>query len=401
MAENESERHERTEQPSAKRLEDARRRGHVPRSRELAMAAVVLAGAAVLLFGREQFAEAFTQLVGGGLRLPRATALDAAALPQALGSATAAGLQMLAPLLIAATVASILGSIALGGWSFSFEAVGPNFGKLNPIAGFGRIFGWHGLSELAKALAKFALVATAAWLLLAGLAHDFFELGALTLNAGLERAAWLAGVSLAGLASTLVLIAAADVPFQHWYYRRQLRMTKQEAKDEQKETEGRPEVRSRIRSLQRAIATRRMMADVPKADLVAMNPTHYAVALRYDAAKMKAPRVVAKGTDLIALNIRRVAEASNVPVFEHPEFARALYFTSEIGEEVSPKLYVAVAQVLTYIYQLKGKMLPGAKSRAAGTKKPAQKPTKMPTLTIDAELLEPRRGKRPRPEVRA
>jgi flagellar biosynthetic protein FlhB len=125
------------------------------------------------------------------------------------------------------------------------------------------------------------------------------------------------------------------------------------------------------------------------------------VALRYDAAKMKAPRVVAKGTDLIALNIRRVAEASNVPVFEHPEFARALYFTSEIGEEVSPKLYVAVAQVLTYIYQLKGKMLPGAKSRAAGTKKPAQKPTKMPTLTIDAELLEPRRGKRPRPEVRA
>jgi flagellar biosynthesis protein FlhB len=396
MAENDVERHERTEQPSQKRLDDARRRGQVPRSRELSMAAVTLAGAAVLLFGRDQFAEACMQLMGGGLRLPRATLLDAAALPQALGASIMAGLQMLAPLWIAVVAAAVLGSVGLGGWSFSFETITPNFGKLNPIAGFGRIFGWNGLSELAKALAKFVLVAVAAWLILKGLAPDFLALGALTLNAALERAAWLTGVSLAALAATLVLIAAADVPFQHWQYSRQLRMTKQEAKDEQKETEGRPEVRSRIRSLQRAIATRRMMADVPKADLVAMNPTHYAVALRYDAGKMKAPRVVAKGTDLIALNIRRVAEAHRVPVFEHPEFTRALYFTSEIGQEVSPRLYVAVAQVLTYIYQLKGKAMPGAKARAAGPKKPPQKPN----LDIAAELLEPRRGKRPRPEVR-
>jgi flagellar biosynthetic protein FlhB len=173
-------------------------------------------------------------------------------------------------------------------------------------------------------------------------------------------------------------------------------MTKQEAKDEQKETEGRPEVRSRLRQLQRAIATRRMMADVPKADLVAVNPTHYAVALRYDPSKMRAPRVVAKGADLIAFNIRKVAEAHKVPIFEHPQFTRALFYTSEIGEEISPRLYVAVAQVLTYIYQLTGRTVAGAK-RAA---KPAAKPQK-PEIAIDADLLEPQRGRVKKPEVRA
>src|SRR5262249_25557660 len=157
---------------------------------------------------------------------------------------------------------------------------------------------------------------------------------------------------------------------------------KQELRDEAKETEGRPEVRSRIRNLQRALSQRRMMAEVPKADLVAMNPTHYAVALRYDAGKMKAPRVVAKGADLIALQIRRIAEANNVPVFEHPQFARALYHTSEVGKDISPKLYVAVAQVLTYVYQLTGRKMPGGAKRAAG--RPGAKP-KAPVLTIDPD----------------
>jgi flagellar biosynthetic protein FlhB len=390
MADNEAQQHDRTEQPSAKRLEDARRRGQVPRSRELGTAAVTLAGAAVLLAGRANLAAGFSGLLERGLELPRAALLDTTRLPAALGAGIAAGIQLLAPLMIAVVAAGVLGAVALGGWSFSFEALAPNFGKLNPLAGLRRIFGWNGLAELAKSLAKFALVALAAAVLFSYLAPDFLALGSLTLENALVRAAWLVGASFTGLAATLIVIAAADAPFQHWQYRRQLRMTKQEAKDEQKETEGRPEVRSRIRQLQRAIATRRMMADVPKADLVAMNPTHYAVALRYDAAKMKAPRVVAKGQNLIALNIRRVAEKHGVPVFEHPEFARALYFTSEIGAEISPRLYVAVAQVLTYIYQLTGKALPGGRGRAAAAgarKAPPQKPA----LDIAADLLVPRR----------
>jgi flagellar biosynthetic protein FlhB len=197
-------------------------------------------------------------------------------------------------------------------------------------------------------------------------------------------------MSFAGLSATLILIAAADVPFQYWQYRRNLRMTKQEQRDEQKETEGRPEVRSRIRALQRAISTRRMMADVPKADVVVMNPTHFAVALRYDAANMKAPRVVAKGADLIALQIRRLAEAHKVPVFEHPQFARALFYNSNIGQEISPRLYVAVAQVLTYIYQITGRTAQGTRPKT----RPTNKAVRKPELAIDADLLDPnsRRG---------
>jgi len=399
MAENDSQQHDRTEQPSTKRLEDARRQGQVPRSRELSMMAVTLAGAAVLWSGQSYFSESMRALLVRGLELPRAAVLDSGSMTKLLGDGVSAGLSLIAPLWVAVLIAAVVGSVALGGFSFSFELLLPKLEKLNPLAGLKRIFGWHGAVELAKSLAKFALVAGVAVLLLKHLAHDFLALGSLTLPSALHRAAWLAAVSLVGLSSTLVLIAAADAPFQYWQHRRQLRMTKQEAKDEQRETEGRPEVRSRLRQLQRAIASRRMMADVPKADLVAVNPTHYAVALRYDAAKMKAPRVVAKGADLVAFNIRRVAEAHNVPIFEHPQFTRALYYTSEIGEEISPRLYVAVAQVLTYIYQLTGRTVAGAR-RAPARAKPQGAP-KRPEITIDADLLEPQRGRQARPEVHA
>jgi flagellar biosynthetic protein FlhB len=388
MAENDTPQHDRTEQPSAKRLDDARARGEVPRSRELAMTAVVIAGAGVLLGGGRYFADGLEALFELGLKVPREALLDAQLLPRALFEGLRGGIWLLLPIAAATIVAAIAGSIALGGWSFSTTALTPNFSRLNPLTGFGRVASVNGLVELLKALAKFAIVAAVAGLLLWRFGGDFLALGTLTLEAAIGRAAWLIGVCLMGLAASLLLVAAADVPFQFWHHRRQLRMTKQEAKDELKETEGRPEVRSRIRTLQRALATRRMMADVPKADLVAVNPSHYAVALRYDAKTMKAPRVVAKGADLIAFQIRRVAEAHKVPIFEHPQFARALYFTSDIGKEVSPRLYVAVAQVLTYIYQLTGR------SSAPGTaRRPTKGRPKLPVLTIDPELSEPRRGR--------
>jgi flagellar biosynthetic protein FlhB len=389
MAENEAAQQDRTEQPSQKRLDDARRRGQVPRSRELSMTAVVLAGAAGLLVAGPKLTQGLAELFEAGLTPTRATMLEPERMAHALNSGIAVGLQTLLPLFAVLLVAAVLGSIALGGWTFSLETLAPKLEKLDPLKGLKRLFGWHGLSELAKALVKCALVGAVGGLVVAGLSSDFMELGTLTLEAGLERAARLTLYSFAGFAATLVLIAAADAPFQAWQYRRQLKMTKQELKDEQKETEGRPEVRSRIRALQREVAQRRMMADVPDADVVAMNPTHFAVALKYDAAKMKAPRVVAKGTDLVAFNIRRVAEANGVPIFEHAQFTRALYYTSEIGQEISPRLYVAVAQVLTYIYQLKKK--PGAAPRGARGTQSA--PPRKPNLAIDAELAEPRRGR--------
>jgi flagellar biosynthetic protein FlhB len=423
MAENDTPQHDRTEQPSAKRLEDARARGEVPRSRELAMTAVVICGAGVLLGGRDYFAAGLAGLFEGRLDLPRSTLFDAELMPQALLEALGDGFALFLPLAVATMVAAVGGSLALGGWSFSAAGLTPNFARMNPVNGLKRIVSSHGLVELLKALAKFAVVAAVAGLLLWRFGGDFLELGALTAGAAIGRSAWLAGICLAGLAASLVLVAAADVPFQFWHHRRQLRMTKQEAKDEQKETEGRPEVRSRIRALQRAIANRRMLADVPKADVVAMNPSHYAVALRYDAATMKAPRVVAKGADLMAFRIRQVAEAHGVPIFEHPQFARALYFTSDLGKDISPRLYVAVAQVLTYIYQLTGRPTPGGKRRAkpskvrptardggsAGIAGRKSRPTardggsagiagrksrpQRPELDIDPELAEPQRGR--------
>jgi flagellar biosynthetic protein FlhB len=391
MAEQETHDHDRTEQASAKRLEEARARGQVPRSRELAATAVVIAGSMALLLGRDYYAKNLARLFELGLNLPRAALFDPGVLPQAIMGGLATGLSLLMPVAVATIGAAVLGTIALGGWAFSTEALTPDFSRLNPVSGLKRLTSVNGLIELLKALAKFAIVAVIAGLLLWRLGADFLALGTLTLEAAIGRASWLAGIALAGLAASLVLIAAVDVPFQFWHHRRQLRMTKQEQRDELKETEGRPEVRSRIRNLQRSIANRRMMADVPKADVVAMNPSHYAVALRYDAGKMKAPRVVAKGADLMALQIRRVAEAHNVPIFEHPQFARALYFTSEVGKEISPRLYVAVAQVLTYIYQLTGRTPPGSKPRPAGAKA-RPKPTR-PVLDIAADLSEPRRGR--------
>jgi flagellar biosynthetic protein FlhB len=395
MAENDTQQHDRTEQASAKRLEEARARGQVPRSRELAATAVVICASLTLLIGRDYYATNLARLFELGLSLPRSALFDAGLLPGALVGALVKGLELLAPVAVATIGAAVLGTTALGGWAFSTEALVPDFSRLNPATGMKRLMSLNGVIELLKALAKFAIVAVIAGLLLWRLSGDFLSLGTLTLQAAIGRAAWLAGISLAGLAASLVLIAAVDVPFQFWHHRRQLRMTKQESRDELKETEGRPEVRSRIRALQRSIATRRMMADVPKADVVAMNPSHYAVALRYEAGKMKAPRVVAKGADLMALQIRRVAEAHNVPIFEHPQFARALYFTSDVGKEISPRLYVAVAQVLTYIYQLTGRTPPGGKPRPAAAKGAKAAPKK-PVLDIDAELSDPRGRPAPR-----
>jgi flagellar biosynthetic protein FlhB len=384
VAENDTDQQERTEQPSAKRLDDARARAQVPRSRELAMTFVVLAGAAVLWGGQPYFAAGLQSLFELGLRVPRSAALDEASLVRALGDALFVALELLTPLFLAVTGAALAAALAFGGFVFSFEALAPKLEKLNPVAGLKRIFGWNGLAELVKALAKVLVVVLVAAWLLRGLTADFMSLSTLTLEAGLKRAAWLLSVSFTGLAASLVLIAAADVPYQYWQHRRKLKMTRQETRDEQKETEGRPEVRSRIRSLQRAIATRRMMTAVPQADVVVMNPTHFAVALRYDAAAMKAPRVLAKGADLLALNIRRIAEAHKVPVFEHREFARALYYTSEVGKEISPRLYVAVAQVLTYIYQLTGRAARGTNARGR-----AAQPPHKPLIAIDPELVDP------------
>jgi flagellar biosynthetic protein FlhB len=263
-------------------------------------------------------------------------------------------LQLLAPFMLLALVAALAAPMLLGGWSFSTKAMAFKPEKLNPIAGLKKLFALRGAVEVAKALGKFLIVGFVAWRTLMHFMPQFLHLGVEPLNAAMAHGAHLVVVSFFLLGGGLVAIALVDAPFQLWDHTRQLKMTRQEVRDESKETEGRPEVKGRIRNLQQQAARQRMMTEVPNADVVVTNPTHYAVALRYDEATMNAPQVVAKGADHMAAQIRSIANRHDVPLVAAPPLARALYSSTETGREVPARLYVAVARVLTYIYQLRG-----------------------------------------------
>jgi flagellar biosynthetic protein FlhB len=352
MAENEDGQ-EKTEQPTPKRLEESRKKGQVPRSRELNTMAVTLTGALALMAMSSHFVEGLREVMQSNFSLKREDIFEPMAMIHHLGDAIWDALWILAPFFIALMVVALLASVALGGFSFSAEALAPKLNKLNPIKGMGRVFSLKGLVELVKALAKFLLIAGVTALLLWLSAEELVSLSGMEVGQAIGEAGSLIGGSLIILASTLILIALLDVPFQLWDHNRQLRMTKQEIRDEMKDTEGRPEVKGRIRSLQRELAQRRMMEEVPKADVVVTNPTRFAVALRYDQDGMVAPKVVAKGVELVAANIREIARENSVPVVESPMLARALYFHTEIGDYIPAGLYLAVAKLLAYIFQLR------------------------------------------------
>ena len=358
MAENENGQ-ERTEQPTAKRLEDAKRKGQVARSKELNTMAVTLAGAIFLTASGGYLGEALTDLMGRGFSLTRADIFEPTAMSKHLVGAMRETLITLLPFFLVTVVAAVLASVVLGGFSFSAEALAPKLSKLNPVKGMKRVFSLKGLLELVKALAKFLLIGGVTTLLMWQFLDDFLGLSELALTQAVVRAGQLVGLSAVVLASTLILIALVDVPFQLWDHKRQLKMTRQEIRDELKETDGRPELKSRIRSLQHELAQRRMMEDVPKADVIVTNPTHFAVALRYDQMQMSAPRVVAKGSGLVATNIRRVGSEAKVPVVESPLLARALYFNTEIGAYIPAGLYLAVAKLLAYVFKLKVYVMQG------------------------------------------
>jgi flagellar biosynthetic protein FlhB len=271
-------------------------------------------------------------------------------------------------------VAALLAPIAIGGWNLSFDALIPKFEKLDPAAGLARIFSPRSLVELAKAFAKFLFIApVAAWLLWSH-TGELMGLGAEPVERALTHAATLAGHAFLVLAGTLGLIAAIDVPIQLWQHNQKLKMSRQELKEEAKESDGSPEMKGRIRRAQQELARRRMMQEVPKANVIVTNPTHFAVALQYDEKRMRAPIVVAKGADLIAARIREVATEHNVPIFEAPPLARALHRHVDLGGEIPSNLYVAVAQVLTYIYQMKAARNYGAVMPQPPTIDPALDP---------------------------
>ena len=358
MAENDQ---ERTERPTAKRLEKAREEGQVPRSVELNAAAVLLVTAGGLHFLGGSIGAALFDIMKSALSISPSEAVDPGLALSAASAEMLRGLVACAPVLGLTLVAALVAPLALGGWNLSFGALAPDFTRLDPIAGFGRFFSARGAVELGKAFGKFLIVATIAVVVLRKQSPHLLALGAAPLPVAIAQSANLASDALLAVSGGLVIIAAIDVPFQLWQYTDKLKMTRDEIRQEFKESEGAPEVRSRIRRTQREYARRRMMHEVPKADVVVVNPTHFAVALRYDESRMRAPLVVAKGTDLVAARIREIATEHSVPIFEAPPLARALHHSVEIGSEVPATLYVAVAQVLTYIYQVKAARTSGAR----------------------------------------
>ena len=344
---------ERTEEPTARRLQQAREKGQVARSRELNTLLMLLPCAVALWLTGELAMDAVTRLFTSALTPPTSTMRSAMEVGPFLGHSLLSGLEMIVPFLALTVVVALLGPASMGGLIFSLQSISPGLDKLDPIKGLGRIFSRKSLVELLKALMKFFLVAGVAALVLLSFERQVMGLISLPVGEGIAQAGRMIMLTLILLSTSLILVAAVDVPFQIWDHNRKLRMTKQEVKDEMKETDGNPEVKGRLRQRQREIADRRMLADVPTADVVITNPTHFSVALKYDQMGSAAPQVVAKGADLMAMQIRHIARANDVVIYEEPPLARALYASTEVGDEIPGNLFLAVARVLAYVFHLR------------------------------------------------
>lgn len=344
---------EKTEDPTPKRLREAREKGDIPRSKELNATALLLAAAAAMLLFGSQVAQALADMMEGNLELRREEVFDTHAMILHLVGSTADAAWSVAGFMLTVLVAALISPIALGGWNFSAQSIQPKFNRLNPLSGIKRMFSLKALVELAKAVAKFVLVAAFAVAVLFLIEPELLALGGQDVRVAAGKAVEMIGWAFLVISTSLIFISLVDVPYQLYDYSHKLKMTLQEVKDEMKNTEGKPEVKGRIRQLQREVAQRKMMGEVPEADVVITNPTHYAVALKYESGGRDAPIVVAKGVDFIALKIREVATEHDVIILSAPPLARALYHSTEIDQEIPAGLYKAVAQVLAYVFQLK------------------------------------------------
>lgn len=352
MAESESGA-EKSEEPTAKRQQDARKKGQIARSRELNTLAIVLGGTAGLLMFGGVIGQKILDVMTENFDLPREILYNDRYMSLNLLAAAKHASEGLAPLFLLLLVASIVGPIALGGWLFSLESLAPKASRMNPAAGLKRMFSMKSIVELVKALGKFLVVLIVALFVLSNSSEDLFNIANEPLELAILHAVQTIGWSSLWMACGLILIAAVDVPFQMWDSKQKLKMTKQEVRDEHKDSEGKPEVKGRIRRLQMEMAQRRMMSAVPEADVVITNPTHFSVALKYDENAGNAPKVIAKGSDHLALKIREIANEHQIILLESPALARAVYYSTELDEEIPAGLYMAVAQVLAYVYQLR------------------------------------------------
>ena len=344
---------EKTEPASAKRLRDARNNGDIPRSREVGTFTVLMtAGAGLYLLGGG-LVDKLSRVMQGGLSLNREQIANPSVLIERIVADIVGVLLACMPLAAAVTVVMVASPLLIGGWNFSAKAFLPNFGKLNPINGLGRLVSLDSLIELLKAVVKALLVGAVAWYVVLSQKDAVVGLAAEPLGAATAHVGSLVARAFLTLAGALGLIALLDGPYQLWHYADKLKMTRQEVIQESKESDGNPQIKGKIRQMQREMAKKRMMANVPKADVVVTNPTHFAVALKYADGQRGAPRVIAKGTDATAAKIREIAKDNKITLLEAPALARALYKHTDIDDEIPEALYAAVAEVLAYVYQLR------------------------------------------------
>ncbi|EGR1510739.1 flagellar biosynthesis protein FlhB [Vibrio vulnificus] len=349
----ESDGQERTEEATPRRLQQAREKGQVARSKELASVSVLVIGAVSLMWFGESLARALFKAMGRLFSLSREEIFDPSKLFDIASGALSALLLPLLLILFALFVAAAIGSAGVGGISFSVEAATPKLSKMNPLSGIKRMFGLQSWVELIKSILKVALVTGVAIYLIQASQEDLIQLSLDVFPQNIFHALDILLNFVLLISCSLLIVVAIDIPFQIWQHADQLKMTKQEVKDEYKDTEGKPEVKGRIRMLQREAAQRRMMADVPTADVIVTNPEHFSVALRYKQNSDRAPVVVAKGTDHMAMKIREVAREHDISIVPAPPLARALYYSTELEQQIPDGLFTAVAQILAYVFQLK------------------------------------------------
>ncbi len=344
---------EKTEPASPRRLEKAREEGQVARSRELVTFALLATAVGGMWLTAGSLGQTLSSTVRHALQFERAAVFDPS---QMLVQGQALGLQAVlaaAPLLAMMVVAALVSPMALGGLLFSPKPLAPNFSKLDPRAGVARMFSSQSLADLLKALVKSLLIGGVAWLVISSDLEPVMALMGEPVRAAVPHTLVLVARSCTWIVAALLLVALVDVPYQLWSHHRKLRMSRDDLRQENKESEGDPHIKAKIRRQQQQMARRRMMSEVPKADLVLTNPTRFAVALRYVEGEMRAPRLVAKGTDLVAQRIREIASENEVAIVESPALARSLYRHARLGDEIPAGLYTAVAELLAWLYQLR------------------------------------------------
>jgi len=344
---------DKTEDPTGKRISESRKKGQVPRSKELNTFVTLMVSAALFFYTGGYMTQHLLEMLKHHLYVPRERIFDPAISVAYFKQAFETGFTIVAPFMLVLLVADLLTPLMMGGWNFTSEAFEPKFSRLNPLQGIKKIFGIQGVVELVKAILKVVLIGFVAWNLFKLNIDYFMSLSEKNLEAALTQVGNKIVFAVLILSATFLLLVMLDVPYQLWNHQRQLKMTKQEVKDEAKDAEGNPEIKGKIRQLQMQAAQRRMMEAVPKADVVVTNPTHFAVALQYDQNGPGAPVLVAKGTDLIAAQIRNIALEHKVTLVAAPQLARALYYSTELNQQIPRGLFLAVAQVLAYVFQLR------------------------------------------------